>query len=169
MRQALPLSGAPESVRRSRWIPWTFVGGFGVVIVANVVLIVFALSSWTGLETDQAYKKGIAYNQTLEAASAQAARGWRTSLAFESSGPSSGTLAVSFVDSTGNPVEGLSVTAWLVRPTHEGFDREVSLVSDRAGRYATPLDFPLAGQWQVRVEALGRDTPYRLSGRIMVR
>ena len=106
MRNALPLTGVPEATRRSRWIPWTFVGGFGVVVVANVFLILFALNSWTGLETDQAYQRGLAYNHTLDAATAQAARGWKTTLGFEPSGPSSGRLAVSFADPAGKPKIG---------------------------------------------------------------
>ncbi|MGD9538695.1 MAG: FixH family protein [Alphaproteobacteria bacterium] len=157
------------SPRRSRWIPWSFVGGFGVVIVANVILIVFALNSWSGLETDQAYVKGLAYNETIATARAQAKRGWQASVGFAPSGPLSGELVVSFVDAEGEPVTGLAVTARLIRPTHEGFDRETPMAPRGAGRYVVPLDFPLAGQWQVRVEAEGAGAPYRLSERIMVR
>jgi nitrogen fixation protein FixH len=162
-------SGNVHSARRGRWIPWTFVGGFGVVILANAVLIVFALSSWSGLETEQAYQKGLAYNEAIATAEAQAARGWRASLGFEPRGPLSGELVVSFADAEGEPVSGLAVTARLIRPTHEGFDHETALAPTGAGRYAVPLDFPLAGQWQVRIEALSRGEPYRLSERIIVR
>ena len=169
MRNAVPLAGVSQTSRRSRWIPWIFVAGFGVVLVANGALILFSLTSWSGLETEQAYQKGLAYNQSLDAAAAQAARGWKTSLSFELGGALSGRLAVSFIDSSGAPVNGLKVTARLIRPTHEGFDHDVVLAHDGAGHYATSLDFPLAGQWQVKVEASGREAPYRLSGRIVVR
>jgi len=165
----MQISNTGEPVRRSRWIPLTFVGGFGVVLIANAILIVFALTSWTGLETDQAYQKGIAYNRTLATAEAQAARGWRSAVDFEAAAPLNGKLIASFADAEGRPINGLSVTAWLLRPTHEGFDQESAMASVGAGRYAVPLDFPLAGQWEVRIEARGRDAPYRLSKRIMVR
>ena len=39
--------------RRSRWIPWAFVAFFGVVLAANAVLIVIAITTWPGLETPQ--------------------------------------------------------------------------------------------------------------------
>lgn len=169
MSHPAPSADAPGATKRSRWIPWAFVGGFGIVVIANVILVLFALDSWTGLETEQAYQRGLAYNRTLDAATAQAALGWKTTLGFEPSGPSRGRLAVSFVDSAGRPINGLSVSVRLVRPTHEGFDHQVSLVPEAAGRYVVPLELPLPGQWQVRVEARGREAPYRLNGRIVVR
>ena len=36
------------SDRKSNWIPWIFVGGMGVVIAVNAVLITSAISTFTG-------------------------------------------------------------------------------------------------------------------------
>jgi nitrogen fixation protein FixH len=163
------MPASPAEARRSRWIPWTFVGGFGVVIAANLVLIVFALTSWSGLETEQAYQKGLAYNRTLDAISSQAARGWQGALSFEPSGSGAGRLALAITDAAGEPVDGLNVTARLIRPTHEGFDTVLALPAAGSGRYEAALYLPLAGQWRVEIEASGRGAPYTLSGRIMVR
>ena len=51
--------------RRSRWIPWAFVAFFGVVLAANAAMVVIALASWPGLETQQAYQRGLAYDDAL--------------------------------------------------------------------------------------------------------
>ena len=41
---------------------------FGVILVVNGVFTYFALSTFTGVSTDDAYRRGRAYNQTIEAA-----------------------------------------------------------------------------------------------------
>ncbi len=169
MNPSRKITLSPEATRRSRWIPWTFVGGFGVVIAVNLVLVVFALTSWSGLETEQAYQKGLAHNQTLDAISSQVARGWRGTLAFAPREAGSGQLMFTLVDAAGDPVDGLDVTARLIRPTHEGFDKAIILRALGAGRYEAMLDLPLDGQWRVEIEASGRGAPYVMSGRIMVR
>ncbi len=147
-----------------RWIPWTFVGGFGVVFGANVALILFSLGSWTGLETTDAYRKGLAYNDVLAAAEAQAARGWSAQIVY-----GDGRLEVRLSDADGRGLEGLAVTATFVRPTHEGDDVTVLLAAEGAGRYGVPVALPNAGNWDVRLRAEGIGKPWFASQRIWVR
>ena len=52
-------------------------------IAVNGVFTYFALESFGGLETEQAYLKGLDYNRTLEAAAAQRERGWQVELEQE--------------------------------------------------------------------------------------
>lgn len=157
------------AVRRSRWIPWAFVGGFGVVVAVNAVLIVFALTSWSGLETEQAYQKGLAYNETLDEAAEQAARSWQATLGFASTGERVGELSLELADRDRRPIGRLSVVARLMRPTVTGYDQAVELRPQANGRYAATIALPLAGQWRVDVEAVGLGAPYKLTERIMVR
>ena len=55
-------------------------GFFAVVASANAVMIYGALSTFGGLDTPDAYRKGLAYNQRIDAAAAQAQLGWQESL-----------------------------------------------------------------------------------------
>ncbi|QLH39782.1 MAG: FixH family protein [Defluviicoccus sp.] len=64
------------------WYPWTFVVGMLVVVAVNVVLITYAIGTFPGLDTEDAYRKGITYNQTLAAAHEQEARGWQADIQF---------------------------------------------------------------------------------------
>ena len=48
---------------RLRWVPWAFVGFFGVVLLANSAMLWVAFSTWTGLAADRAYDRGIHYNE----------------------------------------------------------------------------------------------------------
>lgn len=169
MKNLASLSDMDMPSRKSRWIPWTFVAGFGVVVAVNAVLIVFAMTSWSGLETEQAYQKGLAYNETLAAATEQEARGWTTTLSFTPDGALSGALAFTLMDEGGEPILGAEVVARIVRPTVTGYDQTVVLESQGKGRYAARLDLPMAGQWQVDLEAVGKGLPYKRSERILVR
>ena len=42
------------------WYPWIFVGGMLVVIAVNGVLITMAVSTFSGIETEEHYRKGLA-------------------------------------------------------------------------------------------------------------
>lgn len=159
------MSGRAQS---DRWIPGAFLAMFGVVLAANGLMVWAALDSWTGLETKDHYRKGLAYNRTLAARRAQQALGWRAELAFTATGPRRGRLEVAFTDAAGGGVNGLEVTASLVRPTHEGFDRAFALAARGDGRYAAELELPLGGQWDAVVDAAKGEARFRLAERLFV-
>lgn len=139
--------------RLDRWIPWTFVGGFAVVVAVNAVLVYFATATFTGIETEHHFERGLAYNQTIAAAEAEVVRGWRLEPAFESRGPRTGRLTVVFSGRDGAPMAGAEMSAHFVRPTQSGHDVEIPVADRGAGRYVADVELPLAGQWDLRVVA----------------
>lgn len=147
------------------WYPWIFVGAMGIVVLVNGVMVSIALNTWTGLETAGHYEKGLAYNQNLAAAKAQAARGWQLDFAatpLDSGSPAhEADLRARFADRDGQPLDGLEVTAFLIRPTHEGFDREVRFHPTGSGIYEARAILPLAGQWAVRIHAVLGDVMFQ--------
>lgn len=147
-----------------RRVLWYLLGGFGIVIAANVVLVVFSLSSWTGLETTHAYEQGLRYNDVLAATEAQAARGWSAKLRYEA-----GEFIVLLRDRDGNGIAGQRVAATFVRPTHEGFDQTVALKAQGDGRYGASVTLPMLGNWDVHVRAEGRGDAWFTTKRIRVR
>ncbi len=151
--------------RRSSWIPWVFVGGFAVVLLANGTLTYFALSTWTGLETTGSYQRGAAYNEVLDEEAAQRALGWSLDARFAGDA-AKGEIAVDLKDARGKPLAGALVTARLVRPTHEGHDIDLALPEIRRGSYHTRLSVPLPGQWDVRLEARHGPDTYRKTVRL---
>lgn len=147
---------------RSRWIPWAFVGGFAVVFAANAIMVTFAMSSWTGLETQDAYRKGLAYNRTLDAERRESALGWRGVAAMEAE-----RLAVTLTDRRGEPVTAATVRAVFVRPTAEGHDFSVDLAEQGGGRYAAAVDVPLAGLWDIRTVARRGADSFQFNQRVV--
>ena len=72
-----PSSARPARPQAGHWIPWIFVAGFALVISVNFALIWLAVGSFSGLAEAHPYRAGLDYNQTLAAARAQEALGWK--------------------------------------------------------------------------------------------
>ncbi len=146
----------PAGERRSAWIPWAFVAFFVIVFAANGLMVFFSFESWTGISTEDAYRRGIAYNRVLDEARAHEALGWKLTVDFEprpDEGARRGRLLARLVDRDGAPLPGARVSARIVRPTHEGYDRSVTFEDLGGGRYEAALALPLPGQWEVRLDA----------------
>ncbi len=168
---------------RGWWYPWLFVGGMLIVVAVNLVLITVAIRTFPGLTTEDAYRKGLVYNQTLAAAEAQDARGWRLDLTI--SPPSPGNAAgaappaaeagddvavvARFADQAGQPLSRLAVDAFFVRPLGDGTDIVVALEDSGGGVYRGTLARPLGGQWDVRVHARRGDETFQQTHRIVLK
>lgn len=162
------------------WYPWTFVVGMLVVVAVNVVLITYAIGTFPGLDTEDAYRKGITYNQTLAAAHEQEARGWQADIQFhsadepptgtpgETGAGRSGDLTVSLTDRVGIPVTELSVSAVFRRPTHTGEDVTIPLDRRGAGRFGASVTLPHPGQWDAWIRASGPAGQFQTTQRIFV-
>lgn len=142
-----------------------------LVVAVNGVLLFLALDTWSGLETEDSYRKGVAYNRALAGAKAQAALGWTMDLAFvaDGGGGRRGDLTVRFRDGGGRAVTGLAVEARMIRPTHEGYDTTAALGHRGGGVYGAAITLPLSGQWTVRVHARRDGDIFQASHRIQVR
>lgn len=152
------------------WYPWIFVAAMGVVVVVNGIMVAFALGTWTGLETDGHYEKGLAYNQDLAAARAQAERGWRVTFTLDGvagvGDVRTARITVAFVDHDGKPLADLDVKAVILRPTSEGHDQQLGLAPVGRGVYASAVTFPLPGQWDVRIHAYRGEVVFQESHRV---
>lgn len=171
-----PSSAAPanrgEGAHPPRWsklIPWMFVGGFAIVIAVNGALIYFAQSSFSGLETEHAYDRGLDYNQTLEAAAAQEKLGWRGDIALSPAAGGKHELAVLFADRLERPLDGLKIEAHLVRPANAGMDLNLVLAGKGNGRYVAELALPALGQWEIRIVARDHENSWQKSERLFAK
>jgi nitrogen fixation protein FixH len=169
-----------EAMARHRadgwWYPWTFVAGMALVIAVNIALAIYAVGTFPGLETDDAYRKGLEYNETLAAARAQEALGWSVDVRYAprpaeaaAEGRREGELVVTFLDKTGQPLRDLQVEAAMVRPTRAGLDMRIKLEPRGLGEYRAEAALPLAGQWDIRVLARRAHENFQATRRILVR
>jgi len=135
-----------------RTVLFSLVAFFGVVFAVNGLFFWFASDSWTGLATEDAYRKGIAFNDQLDRADAQKLLGWTSETDFTSAGPGAGRLTFALVSANGQPVRGRDVSATFRRPVTEGIDFAAMLKADETGRYVAEIAPPAPGQWDVRIE-----------------
>jgi nitrogen fixation protein FixH len=162
-------SAKHRSPLTGRHVLMMMLGFFGFIFLVNGIFMYFALESWPGLGTPDAYRKGIAYNDTLKAAERQNELGWRGETAFIAAGKQSGRLQVAIRDDQNRDVAGLTVTARLTRPTHGGYDRTVALSPGAENRYQADVSLPLPGRWHMNLEA-GRNgrIHYRIEHELMI-
>lgn len=144
--------------RRDRMIPWYFVMFFAFIAIVDGIMVTLAVRTHTGLVTDHAYEKGLAYNQIVQAADAQAQLGWKSEIALEGN-----TVYFRLRDAQSQPLAWEQATATISRPTQAGMDFTVDLRPD-----GSAISFPLKGLWEVRVDASHRGVHYQQTKRIVV-
>ena len=140
---------------------------FGIVFAANGAFVYFARASWTGVETEDAYRKGLSYNRAVTDAEAQHALGWKIAAFEVSMDAGRQVMTVRLVDAGGAPLRGLDVAASLRRPTTDRLDRQVTLSEGEDGLYRAALDLPEPGQWDVEVVATRGHDRFRAVHRII--
>lgn len=163
-------AGADGPAWTGRRVLALMIGFFAVVAAANGALVAFALSSWSGLSTENAYLKGLKHDATIAAARRQAALGWSSRVELSAGPEGGGVLVVHLAGSDGQGLSGLQVAARMMRPASAGFDRVLDLAPAGEGAYAGVAPPPLAGQWDVEVAAVGRGgARYAMLHRVVVR
>lgn len=135
---------------------------FGIVIAVNVTMAWFAEQSWTGLVVQNSYVASQEFNQMLEAAREQKARGWRTAIAYEDD-----RLSLQIVSRAGKPVLLDRLTAVIGRPAEDRSDHTIGFVYAGGGLWVAQTELG-HGVWQIRIDGNKGDEPFRLDARMVV-
>jgi nitrogen fixation protein FixH len=120
---------------------------FAVIIGVNVMLAIYASSTWSGLVVENGYVASQQFGKELEKARTQKALGWQADVAHES-----GILRAQFVSKEGAALSGLTVQGLLRRPVTEREDMVLMLAEKTNGTYTAPLALK-PGQWELEIEA----------------
>ena len=131
-------------------------------------MIWIALSSWTGLATNQAYDRGLTYNRNLDAAARQAALGWRPALAARL-GAIGGEVELVLADAADEPVTDAEIVVRFERPTSEGLDFAVTLEATAPGVYRGGFAPPPAGAWNLHATIRRGDDLFVHDQRVVLR
>jgi nitrogen fixation protein FixH len=126
---------------------------FGIVIGVNGVMIAFAIGTMPGLENERPYQAGVAYNDEIDAARAQAARRWTVTSHVSRDAQGRATATVTARDVDGIPMTGLAITVRLLRPVDQRGDRTIALGERGPGTYEGEATGVAAGAWDVEIEA----------------
>lgn len=159
---------------RDRLIPWYFVMFFVVLAAVDGVMVTLAINTHTGVVTDHAYEKGLAYNQVISDAERQTRLGWKGEIDFSAAPDRTGNYArmgnLSFrlTDNAGNTVPAQAVTATIIRPVQAGMDFSAPLTPRKNGDFGATVKFPLSGLWQVQVTLNAEGETFTQTKRIVV-
>lgn len=139
-----------------RILAW-FVGFFLVVFSANGIMTYYALETWTGLETEDSYVKGLNYNQEIKNARVQNESGWNVAIAqMPKKTDDRFEIQITRPDESLPPTQ---VIATFIRPVIEGYDQEITLSHLGNGLYGAPVKLPLIGQWDILVVVESQNMP----------
>ena len=143
---------------------------FGLMFAVNGAFVYFALGSFSGVSEDDAYKRGLTYNDEIDFMARQLARGWQPEVIFEQTAAAEGRLTLTILGSDGENLSELDVVATIRRPVNEGTDQSLAMVYNTEN-YTANVVLPGAGQWDVTILARGGgyEEPYRLDKRIWVK
>jgi nitrogen fixation protein FixH len=165
---------APDGLRRGLrglHVLLIFIGFFVTVFVVNGVMIYEALSTFGGLETSDAYRKGLAYNQRIAEGTAQEQRGWRDTLAYV---PETEHVRLDIADHEGAGVPGLVISGEIGRPATDRFDRHLEFTQTGPGTYEADAQGLQPGWWTIDIEAKksassGPDEHYEAKERLWIK
>ena len=151
------MSASPKPLT-GRKVLAIMVGAFGVIIAANLAMLVAATGTFPGLVVKNSYVASQGWDART---AAQEALGWTATV-----GHADGRLAVAITGADGRPVRGLDVTAVVGRPASGREDVTLMLAEGREG-YAAPMALG-PGLWRVAVTA-GRGTEARFEAEAEIR
>ena len=107
---------------------------FGLIAAMNAVLIRLAVSTFGGVETENAYQAGLNFSREIAAAEAQDALHWQVK-ATVSAGTETTIVELVARDADGRPLAGLDASAQLVHPTDRRGDLAVALDERTSGMF----------------------------------
>lgn len=143
------------------WVFAAFFAFFAVIVLVNSVFITMALRSHSGVVTEDAYRKGLSYNETLEQARNQPAI--RSAFHYKDN-----IVYWSLKDQGNHPLENVEVTAKFQRPVKDGDDFSVQLQPVGNGVYSGEIEFPVKGSWKAILSAKWDSKTYQTTQELIV-
>lgn len=141
---------------------------FGITIGVNVAMATYAVTTFSGEDVSDPYIKGLAYNKTLAAHSAQRKLEWSATIdATRNSGATN--IAVALRDHEQQPISGLKVDVTLRRPTNAKLDRTESLPVSGNGIYTASIKGIEPGVWDIVATTTSSDgTKFEATRRVVL-
>jgi nitrogen fixation protein FixH len=142
---------------------------FAVVAAVNAVMMTAAVTTFSGVETKNAYQAGVTFAREEAAAEAQESRHWRVNSSLLPQANGLTQVGLSAQDRAGQPLAGLEATVSLIHPNDRRLDRPVAMQASAPGHFRGTVT-PSPGQWDLVIE-LSRDGErlFRSKERIILR
>ncbi|WP_243373371.1 FixH family protein [Microvirga solisilvae] len=141
-----------------------FISFFGVIFAMNFVMIRFALSSFSGVETESSYKAGLTFKNDVAAAHAQDALHWSVEANVQRGENS--IILITARDTKAQALSGLTAQVRLGHPTDKRKDVTVDFVETSTGQFRSLTPLP-EGRWDLVIDLKrGEDVVFRSKSRV---
>lgn len=128
---------------------------FGVIVVADAVMIYNAVTTFGGVENANAYREGLAYNTRIERQAQQASLGWHDRVELKAD---PARLSVAIEAGSGGVPASARVEAVLARPATNRTDVALRLAQVGPGVFEAPVGADVgAGTWIATVRVYAGD------------
>lgn len=169
MSQTADPSGPGGIKLHGRHVLMILVGFFATIVVVDGFMIYQAVSTFGGLETTDAYRKGLNYNDRIERQVAQSASGWSDTVSVVGA---PAKLRVVLQNRDKEAVAGQALKVRVGRPATNRYDMNLDLIEAAPGLYEAPLGDLAGGAWIVDVSAFNGsadgDPAYQARSRIWI-
>lgn len=122
---------------------------FAVILIANGIFLTLAISTNTGVVANEPYRKGLKYNERIDADQQQKSLEWTSDISIDENDRK---LVALLSDREGKAVSGLSARAEVARAATNREDVETALNETAPGRYEAQLPIVNAGSFIVDLE-----------------
>jgi nitrogen fixation protein FixH len=143
-----------------RFIPLYIVAFFVAQAVAFSWFYHIATSTYTGVVTENAYEKGLKYNDVIAETEREAKLGWHADIS-----KADGGLRAVLKDKDGQPLTGAKVRLWLVRPVQDGIDQHLNMTETAPGTYFVAAT-ARPGLWDTELRAERQGVAWQTSKRL---
>ena len=133
---------------QGRHVAGIFFAFFGAVFAMNGAMIYSAISTYSGIVSNEPYRKGLHYNDRIQADERQARLGWMDTITVTRAGH----VVVTLRDRDGQPVSRARLEAQLGRPSTNREDIKLSLSESSSGRYEAQAGALGEGNWTIAVD-----------------
>ncbi|WP_445502933.1 FixH family protein [Microvirga sp. G4-2] len=157
-------AGRPPRIITGRTVLNYFITFFGIIFAMNFVMIRFAVSSFSGVETESSYKAGLTFKNDVAAAHTQDALHWAVDASIQRGGEN--RILITARDAKAQSLSGLTAEVRLAHPTDKRRDIAIEVVETTAGQFQSLTPLP-EGSWDL-VIGLQRsgETVFRSKSRI---
>ncbi|MEM7569656.1 MAG: FixH family protein [Pseudomonadota bacterium] len=155
---------SPQKRLSGKTVLVILVGFFAIVIGMNALMASYALGTFDGTTEDDAYRKGLGFNERIAAQADAADLGWSLGVSAKVLDEASQTVRI---DITPEGVEYPAIDGQLWRQTAKGMDVALPFVPAGDGTYSAVADLPALGRWELRVTARKRDADVRFRQTLM--
>lgn len=162
-----PSGKSPREVT-GRTVLLSMIAFFGVIFAVNIYFAVAATKTYTGVVSQEPYRKGLAYNKRIAADERQADLKWNVDVDVSKEG----NAKLTFKAFDNQPVTNLKVTATIGRPASDADDRLLTFAETQPGHYEAKGAALGSGGWVIAAAATmvsgneGGEPLYRLRKRL---